>query len=140
MRISDWSSDVCSSDLILALLERAPLDLRVNALKGTQEEALAALTEAVPTCLSPMGLRLPDGFQVEATDAWRAGLVEIQDEGSQLLAIACDARAGMTVVDLCAGAGGKTMELAAEMGNSGRMIASDTDRNDRKSKRLNSSH
>src|SRR3546814_8146668 len=64
-----------------------------------------------------MGLRLPDGFQVEATDAWRAGLVEIQDEGSQLLAIACDARAGMTVVDLCAGAGGKTMALAAEMGN-----------------------
>src|SRR3546814_7419909 len=75
-----------------------------------------------------MGLRLPDGFQVEATDAWRAGLVEIQDEGSQLLAIACDARAGMTVVDLCAGAGGKTMALAAEMGNSGRLIASDTDR------------
>src|SRR3546814_2438201 len=128
MRISDWSSDVCSSDLILALLERAPLDLRVNALKGTQEEALAALTEAVPTCLSPMGLRLPDGFQVEATDAWRAGLVEIQDEGSQLLAIACDARAGMTGVDLCAGAGGKTMELGAETGNSGRLLARATTR------------
>src|SRR3546814_18445235 len=75
-----------------------------------------------------MGLRLPDGFQVEATDAWRAGLVEIQDEGSQLLAIACDARAGMTVVDLCAGAGGKTMAMAAELGNSGRLIARDTDR------------
>src|SRR3546814_5163816 len=75
-----------------------------------------------------MGLRLPDGFQVEATDAWRAGLVEIQDGGSQLLAIACDARAGMTVVALCAGAGGQTMALAAAMGNSGRLIASDTDR------------
>jgi 16S rRNA (cytosine967-C5)-methyltransferase len=111
-----------------ALLERAPLDLRVNRLKGTLEEARAALPQAVPTPLSPLGLRLPDGAQVEQTDAWRTGLVEVQDEGSQLLALGCGARAGMLVVDLCAGAGGKTLALAAEMANEGRLLAADTDR------------
>ena len=111
-----------------ALLERAPLDLRVNRLKGAREAALRAMPEAVPTRLSPLGLRLPDGFQVEATDAWRSGLIEIQDEGSQLLSLACEAKSGMTVVDLCAGAGGKTLALAAEMANSGHILGCDTDR------------
>lgn len=111
-----------------ALLDRAPLDLRVNRLRGTQADALAVLPEASPTPLSPIGLRLPEGFQVEPTEAWRSGLVEVQDEGSQLLALACEARAGETIVDLCAGAGGKTLALAAEMANRGRLVASDTDR------------
>jgi 16S rRNA (cytosine967-C5)-methyltransferase len=111
-----------------ALLTRAPLDLRVNVLKGTREEALAAIPEAVPSPLSPLGLRLPEGYRVEETEAWRSGLVEIQDEGSQLLALACRAEADMIVVDLCAGAGGKTLALAAEMGNRGRLIACDTDK------------
>jgi 16S rRNA (cytosine967-C5)-methyltransferase len=110
------------------LLERAPLDLRVNRLKGTRDEALAVLPEAVTTRLAPLGLRLPEGFQVEATEAWRSGLVEVQDEGSQLLVLACGARPGMTVVDLCAGAGGKTLALAADMENEGQIVASDTDR------------
>jgi 16S rRNA (cytosine967-C5)-methyltransferase len=111
-----------------ALLERAPLDVRVNRLKGDVPEALAMLPEAERTKLSPIGLRLPEGFRVEETEAWGSGLVEIQDEGSQLLALACGARPGMIVVDLCAGAGGKTLALAAEMANEGRIIASDTDR------------
>jgi 16S rRNA (cytosine967-C5)-methyltransferase len=111
-----------------ALLGRAPLEVRVNRLKATREEALAAFPDAVATPLSPLGLRLPDGFRLEETDAWQAGLVEIQDEGSQLLALACGAEPGMTVLDLCAGAGGKTLALAAEMANAGRLIASDTDR------------
>ncbi|HEX8192657.1 MAG TPA: RsmB/NOP family class I SAM-dependent RNA methyltransferase [Allosphingosinicella sp.] len=111
-----------------ALLARAPLDLRVNRLKGTREDALAALPEAKPSPLSPMGLRLPEGFRVEETEAWRSGLVEVQDEGSQLLAFACRASAGMNAVDLCAGAGGKTLALAAEMANQGRLVACDTDR------------
>jgi 16S rRNA (cytosine967-C5)-methyltransferase len=111
-----------------ALLDRAPLDLRVNRLKGSRDEALRLLPEARPTPLSPIGLRLPEGTQVEATEAWRSGLVEVQDEGSQLLALACEARPEMTVIDLCAGAGGKTLALAAEMANAGRIIASDTDR------------
>jgi 16S rRNA (cytosine967-C5)-methyltransferase len=110
------------------LLERAPLDLRVNRLKGSREDALTRLPEAAPTPLSPLGLRLPDGFPVEESAAWGAGLVEVQDEGSQLLALACGAEPGLTVVDLCAGAGGKTLALAAEMANGGRLVASDTDR------------
>lgn len=111
-----------------ALLQRAPLDLRVNRLRGTREEALAMLPEAIATPLSPLGLRLPDGTRVEETEASRTGLVEVQDEGSQLLALACAAAPDMVVVDLCAGAGGKTLALAAEMGNRGRLVASDTDR------------
>jgi 16S rRNA (cytosine967-C5)-methyltransferase len=111
-----------------ALLTRAPLDLRVNRLKGTREEALAAIPEAAPSPLSPLGLRLPEGFRVEETEAWRLGLVEVQDEGSQLLALACAAAPDILTVDLCAGAGGKTLALAAEMGNRGRLIACDTDR------------
>ena len=111
-----------------ALLGRAPLDLRVNRLKGERDDAMTSLPEAHPTTLSPIGLRLPDGFQVERAEPWRSGLVEIQDEGSQLLALACGARPGHTVVDLCAGAGGKTLALAAEMGNRGRILACDADR------------
>lgn len=111
-----------------ALLARAPLDLRVNRLRGTVEAARAALPEAVPAPHAPLGLRLPEGFQVEASAAWRDGLVEVQDEGSQLLALACAAAPGENVVDLCAGAGGKTLALAASMADRGHLIASDTDR------------
>jgi len=111
-----------------ALLERAPLDLRVNRLRGTVEQARALIPEAQPTPHAALGLRLPEGFQVEAADAWRGGLVEVQDEGSQLLAAACRAAPGETVVDLCAGAGGKTLALAADMDDRGRILASDTDR------------
>jgi 16S rRNA (cytosine967-C5)-methyltransferase len=113
---------------LLALLERAPLDLRVNRLRGSRDEAAALLPEAEPTPHSPIGLRLPEGYRVEEKDAWRGGLVEIQDEGSQLLSLACEAKPGMVVVDLCAGAGGKSLALGAEMANEGRIIAADTDR------------
>jgi len=110
------------------LLGRAPLDLRVNRLEGSREDALSLIPEAVPCALSPLGLRLPEGFRVEQTDAWRSGLVEIQDEGSQLICLGCEPESGLTVVDLCAGAGGKTLALAAEMANRGRIVASDVDR------------
>jgi 16S rRNA (cytosine967-C5)-methyltransferase len=113
---------------LAALLGRAPLDVRVNRLKGNVQEALRALPDATATPLSPIGLRLPEGTAVEETAAWKAGLVEIQDEGSQLLSLACEAEPGMTVIDLCAGAGGKTLALAAEMANRGRILAADTDR------------
>ena len=111
-----------------ALLERAPLDVRVNRLKGDLATAQAALPEAVPTPLSPLGLRLPEGARIEDHRAWQSGLVEVQDEGSQLLALGCGAAPGGLVVDLCAGAGGKTLALAAQMANEGRIIACDTDR------------
>jgi 16S rRNA (cytosine967-C5)-methyltransferase len=111
-----------------SLLGRAPLDLRANRLRGERDEVLSVFPGAVPTPLSPVGLRLPDAVPVEESEAWSSGLVEVQDEGSQLLALACTAKSGETVLDLCAGAGGKTLALAAEMRNSGRLVASDTDR------------
>ncbi|TZG28997.1 RsmB/NOP family class I SAM-dependent RNA methyltransferase [Sphingomonas montanisoli] len=112
----------------LALLERASLDLRVNSARTTRDAMLAALPEAKPTAHSPVGLRLPEGTKVEASIEWAQGLVEIQDEGSQLISLATRAGPGMTVLDLCAGAGGKTLALAAMMQGGGRLIAADTDR------------
>lgn len=109
-----------------ALLARAPLDLRVNRLKTGREEVLAQLPEGVPASLSPDGVRLPEGTPIEQSPLWREGLVEVQDEGSQLIARLCEAQPGQTVIDLCAGAGGKTLALAADMQASGRLIASDT--------------
>ncbi len=111
---------------VAALLGRAPLDLRVNTLKAQREEV--ALPGAVPTPFARNGLRLTVPTDVESTDAFRAGLIEIQDEGSQLAVAACMAQPGTTVVDLCAGGGGKTLALAAAMHNDGRLVASDTDR------------
>lgn len=111
-----------------ALLERAPLDIRVNSRKADRAAVAEMLPEANPTPFAPHGLRLPEGTSVEATEAWAAGLIDIQDEGSQLIIQAAKARPGMTVLDLCAGAGGKTLALADEMGGEGRLIASDTNR------------
>jgi 16S rRNA (cytosine967-C5)-methyltransferase len=112
-----------------ALSEPAPLDLRVNILKGTRDEARAALAaegwEARPTPLSPWGLRIDGRRPVTTGPAFQSGLVEIQDEGSQLIAALTDARPGMRVVDWCAGAGGKTLALAAAMGNRGQIVACD---------------
>ena len=108
------------------LLERAPLDVRVNALKAdrtTIELPLAG--EPLP---SPQGLRFPHGTPVEQWDAYRDGRIEVQDLGSQLACEAVAAKPDETVIDLCAGAGGKTLALATAMGNRGTLIAADTDR------------
>ncbi len=109
-----------------ALLGRAPLDLRVNTLKTTREAV--AIEGAEPTRFAADGLRMTVPFDVAASEPFRAGLIEVQDEGSQLAVAAGDAAPGMTVVDLCAGAGGKTLALAAAMANSGRLVATDIDR------------
>ena len=110
-----------------ALLERAPLDLRVNTLKADRATlelpVQAALTDA------PNGLRLEPGTPVEQWSAFREGRFEVQDTGSQLACLAVAAKPGETIIDLCAGGGGKTLALAAAMDNLGRLIASDTDRN-----------
>jgi 16S rRNA (cytosine967-C5)-methyltransferase len=111
-----------------ALLGRAPLDLRVNTLKATRDDILAALPDASPTRFAPHGVRLAAPVPIEQHPLWRDGKVEVQDEGSQLIALACRAAPGETVIDLCAGAGGKTLALAADMGGEGRLIACDTDR------------
>ena len=111
-----------------ALLGRATLDLRVNRLKADRDGILAEIPDAIATPHAPDGIRLPEGTHIETLAAYVEGRVEVQDEGSQLLAMACAAEPGMRVIDLCAGAGGKTLALVAAMGNDGRMIACDTDR------------
>lgn len=112
-----------------SMAEPAPLDLRVNLLKGTREAARAALgaerIAATPTPLSPWGLRVEGRRPVTGGPAFQSGLVEIQDEGSQLVAALVGAGADMRVVDWCAGAGGKTLALAMTMGNRGHIVACD---------------
>lgn len=115
-----------------ALLDRAPLDLRVNPLKADVASVLAEFPDAVPGPHGGLAVRLPEGTRIEDGAAFRGGRVEVQDAGSQLIVAACRARPGMLVVDLCAGAGGKSLGLAADMegprANDGRLIACDTDR------------
>ena len=113
---------------VRALLTRAPLDLRVNTLCANRDEVLIEVPDLGPTDYTPDGLRAPAGLNVETLPAFHAGKIEVQDEGSQLAALAVGAQPGETVIDLCAGAGGKTLALAAAMHNQGRLIASDTDR------------
>jgi 16S rRNA (cytosine967-C5)-methyltransferase len=113
-----------------ALNRRAPLTVRVNTLKGTREQ-LQPLLEAegvtvTPTALSPFGLQLETRTNAHALKAFKAGWFEIQDEGSQLLGMLVDAPP-RKVLDACAGAGGKTLQLAAQMGNRGELFALDVD-------------
>jgi 16S rRNA (cytosine967-C5)-methyltransferase len=112
-----------------ALASTAPLDLRVNALKATRDQAIAALAaenlQAQPTPYSPWGLRLANRQSITGGKTFRDGLVEIQDEGSQLVALLVDAKPGMRVADYCAGAGGKTLAIAQMMENKGHIIACD---------------
>jgi 16S rRNA (cytosine967-C5)-methyltransferase len=109
-----------------ALLGRAPLDLRVNTLKADRQTIeLPAEGRRIE---APNGLRFEPGTPVEQWPAYRDGLVEVQDGGSQLACEAVAARPGETVIDLCAGAGGKTLALAAAMANAGTLVAADTDR------------
>jgi 16S rRNA (cytosine967-C5)-methyltransferase len=112
-----------------AARDEAPMDLRVNTLKATREQAMAVLAsegiQATPTPLSPIGLRLNGRVALVQVKAWREGLVEVQDEGSQLLARLVGAQPGEAVVDYCAGAGGKALALAADMQNKGRLVTCD---------------
>jgi 16S rRNA (cytosine967-C5)-methyltransferase len=127
---------------IAALDTPPPVDLRVNRLKATVAEARAALAregiETEPMRYAPDGLRLKQRLSVVTSQAFRDGLVEIQDEGSQLVAALVDAQPGMQVADYCAGAGGKTLAIAAGMNNKGRVVAMDVfeSRLDRSAQRL----
>ena len=115
--------------LVQALAEPAPLDLRVNVVKAKREDVLRALAEdgigAAPTPFSPWGLRVQGKPALTKLPAYTAGQFEVQDEGSQLLALLTDAKRGEMVVDFCAGAGGKTLALGASMRNTGRLYAFD---------------
>jgi 16S rRNA (cytosine967-C5)-methyltransferase len=112
-----------------ALGAEAAFDMRVNTLKGSRAQAIAALAEAgieaTPTPLSPIGLRVQGRPPVATLAVFRDGLIEVQDEGSQIVALLTGARPGMRVVDFCAGAGGKTLAMAATMQNKGHIVACD---------------
>jgi 16S rRNA (cytosine967-C5)-methyltransferase len=107
----------------------APLDLRVNVLKADRKDVLARLAsegfEASATPYSPLGIRVEGKPALQQLDLFDQGLVEVQDEGSQLLALVVGARRSELVVDFCAGAGGKTLALGAQMRNTGRLYAFD---------------
>ncbi len=115
--------------LVQTLNEGAALDLRVNLLKGKREEAqqtlLEAGIEALPTPFSPWGLRIEGKPALNKLPIFIGGGIEVQDEGSQLLALITDPKRGEMVVDFCAGAGGKTLALGAAMRNTGRLYAFD---------------
>ncbi len=115
--------------LVASLEQPAPLDLRVNTLRAKRDEAQAALAAAgiaaEPTPYSPWGLRIAGKPALQRLELFTRGDVEVQDEGSQLLALLTEARRGEMVVDFCAGAGGKTLALGAMMRNTGRLYAFD---------------
>ncbi|KQR83910.1 RsmB/NOP family class I SAM-dependent RNA methyltransferase [Sphingomonas sp. Leaf343] len=114
---------LAKSDVPLqSLVDRAPLDIRANSLKPAPD-----LADAVELRVTG-GWRLPSGTNVEQLPAFAEGAIEVQDEGSQIVGLALPAQSGMNIVDLCAGAGGKTLALAARMNNEGVLIACDTDR------------
>ena len=116
--------------LVESLDATAPLDLRVNTFKAKREavqaELAAAGIEALPTPHAPTGLRIQSKPALHKLEVFLRGDVEVQDEGSQLLALLTGAKRGEMVVDFCAGAGGKTLALGAEMRNTGRLYAFDT--------------
>ncbi|MBN9217606.1 MAG: RsmB/NOP family class I SAM-dependent RNA methyltransferase [Mesorhizobium sp.] len=112
-----------------ALLTPAPLDLRVNPIKAMREAMLGALRDlglaAQASAIAPHGIRLDERVSLARLPMLKSGEAEIQDEGSQLVALLVDARPGERVVDFCAGAGGKTLAIAAQMNNKGHVIACD---------------
>ena len=112
-----------------AMLTPPPLDLRVNSLKTTRAAVLRQLQAlelpAQASALAPLGIRIAERMSLARLPGLKTGEIEIQDEGSQLVALLMQARPGDRVVDFCAGAGGKTLAIAAQMQNKGRIIACD---------------
>lgn len=114
---------------VAALNQEAPLNLRVNTLKADRETVLNTLSEEghAPevALLSPLGLKVHGRMNLASHKDFRAGKFEVQDESSQICALMVDAKPGQAVLDLCAGAGGKTLAIAAAMNNKGRVVACD---------------
>src|SRR3954466_15788291 len=136
--LDGYLANVCGDGRVAeatAMASRAPLDLRVNTLKAKPEKVLGSLKHlgAKPTPWSPIGLRIELGADarnpgIHSEEDFLKGAVEVQDEGSQLAALLSAAKPGEQVIDLCAGAGGKTLALAAMMAGKGRLIATDRDK------------
>ncbi|MCX7338797.1 MAG: RsmB/NOP family class I SAM-dependent RNA methyltransferase [Alphaproteobacteria bacterium] len=114
---------------ITALNNKATVDLRVNSLRNTRQIVLELLQAenipAIPTPFSPLGIRLLTRVPFGNHPLWKDGTLEAQDEGSQMISLLCDAKPGMVVLDYCAGAGGKSLAMAASMNNKGRLVATD---------------
>lgn len=136
LNLRQWSYEklcklFCDSieDELKTLNGHAPLDLRVNTLRTTRAQVIEEFKKcnwpAEPTDLSPDGIRLERGKALTESRLFRSGYLEVQDEGSQIVALLCDAQPGQAVLDMCAGAGGKSLALAAAMKNKGRLIATD---------------
>jgi 16S rRNA (cytosine967-C5)-methyltransferase len=125
--LSSKLSELVTPDEWPALLERAPLDMRANVARAARDALMGEFPDAVATPLSPWGMRLSPDTKVDDHPAFEQGLVEIQDEGSQLIALACHPADDMRILDLCAGAGGKALALAAAAPPA-EIIASDTNR------------
>lgn len=132
----DWIYEIlkaqysdCYKKILGALQGSAPLDLRVNTLKGSREKIIAKLRregyECEATPLSPWGIRFAERQPLKHHPLVQQGVLEVQDEGSQLIALACEVQPGMAIFDYCAGAGGKALALAAMMQNKGRIVATD---------------
>lgn len=115
-----------------AMISPATLDLRVNTRLSTRDKVMETLQKDGVACdpapLSPWGIRVRGKTFISKTKAFVKGWIDIQDEGSQLIALICGAQAGQQVLDYCAGGGGKTLAIAAQMNNKGRIVACDTDK------------
>jgi 16S rRNA (cytosine967-C5)-methyltransferase len=129
--VPDWLvselSPLVAEDEWPSLLERAPLDLRANAVRASRDDLLKEFPDATPTRLSPWGIRLAPDSRIDDHQAFQSGLVEVQDEGSQLIALACEPGNDESIVDLCAGAGGKSLALASAAPGA-RILATDSNR------------
>jgi 16S rRNA (cytosine967-C5)-methyltransferase len=115
---------------LVTLAKEAPVDLRVNTLLTTRDTLLAALQKegfaVEATTLSPLGIRMQTRAPVFTSECFKKGWFEMQDEGSQLVSLMLNAKPGQKIIDFCAGAGGKTLAIAAQMKNKGRIFAWDT--------------
>jgi 16S rRNA (cytosine967-C5)-methyltransferase len=130
--VAEWAGRIGleeTATLLTALNTEAPVTIRVNTLRCTVHECAARLrkegVESTPGTLSPFALKLPGRVQLESLASFREGWFEVQDEGSQILSLALRPEPGSKVIDVCAGAGGKTMHLAALMQNKGSLVAID---------------
>jgi 16S rRNA (cytosine967-C5)-methyltransferase len=128
--IPKWLEEHLSDkELIKSLHDQAPMDIRINSLKNNRDAILTLLklegfdVEATP--LSPLGIRFGKRQPLNTHELWEDGTLEVQDEASQVVSLLCDAQPGMQVLDYCAGAGGKSLSLAATMQNKGNLILSD---------------
>lgn len=128
-KLVERDGEAAALELADALNRPAPLDLRVNALKAKREDVIAELATAPiacePTPYAPLGIRIRKKPALQNLPLFKSGAIEVQDEGSQLLAQIVGAKRGEMVADFCAGAGGKTLALGAAMRNTGRLYAFD---------------